>query len=48
VKFLNAASTDPNRLDYIIKQIQEGAMVLECGEQAAIMGREHTKRKMPV
>jgi hypothetical protein len=48
VKFLNGASTDKNSLDYVIKQIQDGAMVLECGEDAAIMGREFTKRKMPV
>ena len=40
--------TDPKALDYVIGQIDDGAMVLECGEDAAIMGREHTKRKMPV
>ena len=48
VRFLNGASTDKASLDYVIKQIQDGAMVLECGEDAAIMGREFTKRKMPV
>src|SRR5215471_4989266 len=48
VRFLNAANTDKNSSDYIIKQLQDGAMVLECGEDAAIMGREFTKRKMPV
>ena len=48
VKFLNAANTDKNSSDYIIKQIQDGAMVLECGEDSAIQGREFTKRKMPV
>ena len=36
VKFLNAANTDKNSSDYIIKQIQDGAMVLECGEDSAI------------
>jgi hypothetical protein len=48
VNFLNAANTDKNSSDYIITQIKDGAMVLECGEDAAIEGREHTKRKMPV
>jgi hypothetical protein len=48
VRFLNAANTDPNSSDFIIKQIKDGAMVLECGEDSAIMGREYTKRKMPV
>ncbi|HEU4549795.1 MAG TPA: hypothetical protein VFS01_08865 [Rhizomicrobium sp.] len=48
VRFLNAANTDPNSSDFVIKQIKDGAMVLECGEDAAIMGREYTKRKMPV
>jgi hypothetical protein len=48
VMFLNAANTDKSSSDYIIKQITDGAMVLECGEDAAIEGREHTKRKMPV
>ena len=31
-----------------VQQVPDGAMVLECGEDAAIMGREFTKRKMPV
>jgi 4-hydroxy-2-oxoheptanedioate aldolase len=48
VMFLNAGSTDPKALDYVIGQIDEGAMVLEAGEDSAIIGREHTKRKMPV
>jgi 4-hydroxy-2-oxoheptanedioate aldolase len=48
VMFLNAGSTDPNNLAYVITQIKDGAMVLEAGEQAAIIGREYTKRKMPV
>ena len=48
VMFLNAANTDKNSSDYIIKQLTDGAMVLECGEDSAIIGREYTKRKMPV
>lgn len=48
VKFLNAGNTDKDSLDYVIKQIQDGAMVIESGEDSAILGREYTKRKMPV
>lgn len=49
VMFLNAGSTDPNnKAAYIIDQIKDGAMVIESGEDVAIMGREFTKRKMPV
>ena len=49
VMFLNAAGTDPsNPAAYVVKQIQDGAMVLEGNEAAAIMGREFSKRKMPV
>ena len=48
VKFLNAANTNKDSSDYIIKQLTDGAMVLECGEDSAIIGREYTKRKMPV
>jgi len=32
----------------IVQYIQEGAMVNEAPEAAAIIGREFTKRKMPV
>jgi 4-hydroxy-2-oxoheptanedioate aldolase len=48
VMFLNAGNTNPNSSAYTIKQIQDGAMVLEAPEAAAIIGREYTKRKMPV
>ena len=48
VMFLNAGNTNQNSPDYVIKQIQDGAMVLEAREEAAIIGREYTKRKMPV
>ena len=48
VMFLNAGSSDQNSPDYAIKQIQDGAMVLEAPESAAIIGREFSKRKMPV
>jgi hypothetical protein len=32
----------------VIQQIKDGAMVIESDEEAAIKGREYTKRKMPV
>ena len=48
VMFLNAGDANPNSPDYAIKQIQDGAMVLEAPESAAIVGREYSKRKMPV
>ena len=48
VKFLNAGSADPSNPAYAITQIKDGAMVLEAPEAAAIIGREYTKRKMPV
>jgi hypothetical protein len=48
VRFLNAGNNDPNSSTYVLKQIQDGAMVIESGEASAIAGREFTKRKMPV
>jgi 4-hydroxy-2-oxoheptanedioate aldolase len=48
VKFLNAGSTRKDSLDYVIGQIQDGAMVLESDQASSILGREFTKRKMPV
>jgi 4-hydroxy-2-oxoheptanedioate aldolase len=48
VMFLNAGSAVQNSPDYVVKQIQDGAMVLEAPESAAIVGREYSKRKMPV
>ncbi len=48
VMFLNAGDANPNSPDYAVKQIQDGAMVLEAPESAAIVGREYSKRKMPV
>jgi 4-hydroxy-2-oxoheptanedioate aldolase len=48
VMFLNAGNANPDSPSYAIKQIQDGAMVLEASESAAIVGREFSKRKMPV
>ncbi len=48
VMFLNGGSPDPNSPAYVITAIKQGSMVLEGPEAAAIIGREYTKRKMPV
>ncbi len=48
VMFLNGGSPDPNSPAYVLTAIKEGSMVLEGPEAAAIIGREYTKRKMPV
>ncbi|MES2473483.1 MAG: hypothetical protein V4601_11670 [Pseudomonadota bacterium] len=50
VKFLNAAETEPGH-NNVIQQIKDGTMLVATGgggEAVAIMGREFTKRKMPV
>lgn len=50
VKFLNAAETEPGH-NNVIQQIKDGTMVVatgQGGEAVATMGREYTKRKMPV
>ena len=43
VKFLQGSNATN-----VVAMIQQGAMVLEAAESAAIVGREFTKRKMPV
>jgi 4-hydroxy-2-oxoheptanedioate aldolase len=48
VMFLNAGNNNPDSSTYTIKQIREGAMVIEADEASAIAGREFSKRKMPV
>ena len=48
VHFLNLGTSDPSDPDYVITQIKDGTMVMESPEEAAIIGREYTKRKMPV
>jgi 4-hydroxy-2-oxoheptanedioate aldolase len=50
VMFLNAAETEPGH-NNVVQQIKDGCMVVatgQGGEDVAIMGREFTKRKMPV
>jgi len=48
VRFLNGGNNDPDSSSYVLKQIKDGAMVIECDEASAITGREFTKRRMPV
>jgi 4-hydroxy-2-oxoheptanedioate aldolase len=48
LKFLNAGRAADTSIDSVIQQIKDGAMVIESDEEAAIKGREYTKRKMPV
>jgi 4-hydroxy-2-oxoheptanedioate aldolase len=48
VMFLNAGNNNPDSSTYTIKQIREGAMVIESDEASAVAGREFSKRKMPV
>jgi 2-keto-3-deoxy-L-rhamnonate aldolase RhmA len=47
VRFLNAASTQPGT-NFVIDQIKDGAMIMTSREDVAFMGREFTKRKMPI
>jgi 4-hydroxy-2-oxoheptanedioate aldolase len=48
IRYLAGGSTDPNAPNYVHKVIDNGQMVIESGEDVAIMGREYSKRKMPV
>jgi 4-hydroxy-2-oxoheptanedioate aldolase len=48
IRYLAGASTDPNAANFVHKAIDGGMMVIESGEDVAIMGREYSKRKMPV
>jgi len=48
VKYLWGGSPDPKDAGYVLSAIKAGAMVLEGPEEAAIIGREYSKRKMPV
>ena len=48
LKFLNAGRASDTSVDSVVQQIKDGAMVIESDEEAAIKGREYTKRKMPV
>lgn len=46
--FLNASSPTPGDFNYVIDQIRDGTMFMPATEETAIMGRDYTKRKMPV
>jgi hypothetical protein len=50
VMFLNAAEVEEGH-NNVVQQIKDGTMVVAAGrggEKVAQMGREYTKRKMPV
>jgi len=47
VKYLNLVNTTPG-FNNVYNQIRDGAMLMVGSEDAVLMGREHTKRKMPV
>ena len=50
VRFLHISpNTDPSNPFFVNREIDEGVMVFESDDvPTAIMGREHSKRKMPV
>lgn len=48
LKFLSGVRDDPNSPNYVIDRIKAGASLLVGSEKAAQIGREYTKRKMPV
>jgi 4-hydroxy-2-oxoheptanedioate aldolase len=48
VRFLNSSSPDPKNPSYVITQIKDGAMLMGASEKVTQIGREYTKRKMPV
>jgi 4-hydroxy-2-oxoheptanedioate aldolase len=50
VRFLHISpNTDPSNPFFVNKEIDEGVMVFESDDEpTAIMGREHSKRRMPV
>lgn len=48
VKYLNMATNAPGTFNHILNQINDGAMLLVGSEETCLIGREHTKRKMPI
>lgn len=48
VRYLNAATPAPGGFNYVIDQIRDGAMVMVGSEDTCLMGREYTKRRMPI
>ncbi len=49
LRFLNSASADPTNESYVITQIKDGARLMGGNsEKVTQLGREFTKRKMPV
>ena len=48
VRYLNLATNVPGTFNYVLNQIGDGAMLLVGSEETAFVGREHTKRRMPI
>ena len=48
VRYLNLATNVPGTFNYVLNQIRDGAMLLVGSEETALVGREFTKRRMPI
>ena len=48
VRYLNMATNAPGTFNHVLNQINDGAMLLVGTEETCLIGREHTKRKMPI
>jgi len=48
VRYLNLATNTPGTFNYVLNQIRDGAMLLVGSEETALVGRESTRRKMPI
>jgi 4-hydroxy-2-oxoheptanedioate aldolase len=48
VQFLNSSSATPGSPTYVVDQIKDGARIMGASEDIAFIGREFTKRTMPI
>lgn len=48
VRYLNMATNAPGTFNHVLNQINDGAMLLVGTEETCWVGREHTRRKMPI
>jgi 2-keto-3-deoxy-L-rhamnonate aldolase RhmA len=48
VRYLNLATNVAGTFNYVLNQMRDGAMLLVGSEETAFVGREYTKRKMPI
>jgi 4-hydroxy-2-oxoheptanedioate aldolase len=48
VRYLNMATNAPGTFNHVLNQINDGAMLLVGSEETCLIGREHTRRKMPI